>query len=48
VREVFTSSGTVMLAALPVILGAMLLLAFVGHDIGSVPRVPIHPRLPPR
>lgn len=47
-REVLASSGTVMLAALPVILGAMLLLSFVAHDIGSVPRVPIHPRLPPR
>lgn len=48
VREVFTSSGTVMLAALPIILGAMLLLAFVAYDIESVPRVPIHGRLPPR
>ncbi|HEY5997712.1 MAG TPA: glycosyltransferase family 2 protein [bacterium] len=46
VHDVFASSGTVMLSALPVILGAMLLLAFIGHDIQSVPRDPIHGRLP--
>jgi glycosyltransferase involved in cell wall biosynthesis len=37
-----SSSGTVMLSALPVIVGLQLLLAFLGHDIGSVPRRPFH------
>ena len=32
------SSGTVMLAAMPIILGTQLILAFLGHDIASVPR----------
>lgn len=39
------TSGTVMLAALPVLLGFQLLLSFVSLDIQSVPRDPIHPRL---
>ncbi|MDR0440435.1 MAG: glycosyltransferase family 2 protein [Candidatus Accumulibacter sp.] len=33
-------TGTVMLSALPVLLGLQFLLAFVGYDIGSVPRKP--------
>ncbi len=33
-----TSAGTVMLSALPIILGLQFLLAFLGYDIGSVPR----------
>ncbi len=43
--DVFASSGTVMLAAVPVILGFQLLLAFVNYDTASVPRDPIHRRL---
>jgi glycosyltransferase involved in cell wall biosynthesis len=39
------TSGTVMLAALPVILGVQLVLAFLGYDMQNVPRHPIHPRL---
>ncbi len=39
------TSGTVMLAALPVILGVQLILAFLGYDMQNVPRHPIHPRL---
>ena len=39
------TSGTVMLAALPIVLGAQLVLAFVGHDVQDVPRDPIHPQL---
>ena len=39
-----TTAGTVMLSALPVILGLQLLLGFIGHDIASVPRKPLHPR----
>ena len=37
-----SSSGTVMLSALPVIIGLQLILAFLGHDIRSVPIRPFH------
>lgn len=40
-----SSAGTVMLAALPIILGWQLLIAFLNQDIHSVPRQPIHPLL---
>ncbi|MDB5894053.1 MAG: glycosyl transferase family 2 [Rhodoferax sp.] len=33
-----TAAGTVMLAALPVLMGVQLVLAFLGQDIASVPR----------
>lgn len=36
-----TPAGTVMLAALPVLLGMQLILAFVGHDIRSIPTRPL-------
>lgn len=36
------SAGTVMLCALPVIIGLQLILAFLGHDIRSIPRRPLH------
>lgn len=39
---VSTPAGTVMLAALPIILGLQFLLAFLGYDIASVPRRPLH------
>jgi dolichol-phosphate mannosyltransferase len=39
---VVTSAGTVMLSALPIILGTQFVLAFIGHDIASVPRTPFH------
>lgn len=35
-----TPAGTVMLAALPVLTGLQLLLAFVGFDVASIPRRP--------
>lgn len=38
------SAGTVMLSALPVIVGLQLILAFLSHDIRSVPSKPIHLR----
>ena len=44
-RGVGAYSGTVMLAALPVILGMQLLLAFVSFDVSRVPRKPLHPQL---
>jgi dolichol-phosphate mannosyltransferase len=40
------TAGTVMLAALPIMLGLQLVLAFLMWDMQSVPRIPIHPRLP--
>jgi dolichol-phosphate mannosyltransferase len=39
------TAGTVMLAALPVVVGIQLLLSFLGHDVADVPRDPIHPHL---
>lgn len=39
-----TPAGTVMLSALPIILGLQFLLAFVGHDMNSVPKVPLSGR----
>lgn len=40
-----TAPGTVMLAAMPVLLGIQLLLAFLTYDIQTTPKSPIHPRL---
>lgn len=37
-----TSAGTVMVAAMPILTGVQLILAFVGYDISTVPRRPIH------
>lgn len=37
-----TPAGTVMVAALPVLMGVQLILAFLAYDIASVPRRPIH------
>ena len=37
-----TSAGTVMLAALPILMGLQFVLAFLGYDISSVPRRPRH------
>lgn len=42
---VASGAGTVMLAALPVLLGLQLLLAFIGYDIASVPRRPTHRKM---
>ena len=39
---VSTPAGTVMLAALPILMGAQLILAFLGYDIANVPRRPLH------
>jgi dolichol-phosphate mannosyltransferase len=39
------SVGTVMLPALALLMGLQLILAFLGYDIASVPRRPLHPRL---
>lgn len=40
-----TSAGTVMLAALPFLMGIQFILAFLGHDIAAVPSRPIWKQL---
>ncbi|MFC3459478.1 glycosyltransferase family 2 protein [Massilia haematophila] len=40
-----TPAGVVMTAALPVLMGAQLILAFLAYDIASVPRRAIHTRI---
>lgn len=40
-----TPAGTVMLAALPILIGFQLVLAFVGYDISSIPRRPRHRKI---
>lgn len=40
---IVTPAGTVMLAALPILMGLQFVLAFLGHDIAAVPRRPRHP-----
>jgi hypothetical protein len=37
-----TPAGTVMVAALPILLGLQLILAFFNYDISSVPKRPLH------
>lgn len=44
-QGIASSSGTVMLAAMPVILGVQLILAFIGFDISSTPKRSIHRHL---
>jgi dolichol-phosphate mannosyltransferase len=39
------SAGTVMLAALPIIMGLQLILGFVNYDMASVPSIPLQGRL---
>ncbi|MEN8182258.1 MAG: glycosyltransferase family 2 protein [Myxococcota bacterium] len=47
IRGVVATSGTVMLAALPILIGVQLLLAFLGYDMRSQPSSPLHLKLPP-
>lgn len=44
-RGVTTAPGTVMVAALPLILGTQLLIAAVLFDVANQPRTPLHPTL---
>jgi dolichol-phosphate mannosyltransferase len=46
VTGITSSTGIVMLAALPVILGIQFLLSFIAFDFAAVPRRVIHPLLP--
>lgn len=41
-QGVATPAGTVMVAALPILVGLQLLLAFINYDIASVPRRTLH------
>jgi dolichol-phosphate mannosyltransferase len=41
------TSGTVMVAGLPVILGVQLILAFLSYDLQNIPRAVLHKRLDP-
>ena len=43
--NVLASPGTVMVAALPIILGTQLVLSFVSFDMENVPRDPLHRRI---
>jgi dolichol-phosphate mannosyltransferase len=45
VHQTPASPGTVMLAALPVIIGSQLLLSFLSFDMANVPREPLHPKI---
>jgi hypothetical protein len=45
IAVVIPRSGTVMLAALPVLIGVQLLLAFLSDDMQSQPHAPLHRRL---
>jgi glycosyltransferase involved in cell wall biosynthesis len=40
--DVATPAGTVMMAALPIIMGVQMVMAFLAYDIASVPRRPLH------
>jgi dolichol-phosphate mannosyltransferase len=44
-RGTLATSGTVMLAALPILIGVQLTLAFLSYDMGSSPKVPLQKRL---
>lgn len=41
-RGIATPAGTVMLSALPVLMGVQFILAFLAYDIANVPRRPFH------
>ena len=38
---IYASSGEVMLAALPVIIGVQLMISFIGFDMANQPRIPL-------
>ena len=42
---IFASTGQVMLASLPIIVGVQMVLAFLGYDMANVPRMALHRRL---
>jgi len=42
------TAGTVMVAALPILIGLQLLISWLNFDVAAEPRVPIHPLLAKR
>ena len=46
-NHLITPAGTVMLSALPILLGFQLILAFFGYDISNIPRVAVHRLMAP-
>ena len=44
-RSELASTGTIMIAALSLIIGVQLLLSFFNYDIANVPQRPLHPSL---
>jgi uncharacterized membrane protein len=40
--NIATPAGTVMLAALPIIIGTQLLISFFNYDIKNIPDKPLH------
>lgn len=46
-HDTASPAGTVMLAALPTLLGAQLLIGFLNFDVANVPDRPLYPRLGP-
>ena len=44
-RNVLATPGTVMLAALPIVLGWQAILSFISFDVGNVPKRPLHRNL---
>jgi hypothetical protein len=47
-RNQAATAGTIMLAALPIILGIQLLISFLSYDIAAAPTEPIGQKLPRR
>ena len=47
-QDIVATTGTVMLAALPLLIGVQYLLAFLSFDTRAVPSEPIHPRIASR
>lgn len=45
VTDIPATAGTVVLAALPIILGSQFLIAFINYDTRNVPKDPLHPLL---
>jgi glycosyltransferase involved in cell wall biosynthesis len=45
--DIPATSGTIMVAALPILLGGHLLISALNYDIGNVPQRPLHPQLTP-
>ncbi|WP_212629028.1 glycosyltransferase family 2 protein [Pseudomonas sp. KB-10] len=47
IQQTPATSGTVMLASLPILVGTQLLIAFLHNDISSTPQEPLHLQLTP-